>query len=315
MVNPSSLFIAGVSGFIGSRLARRCLTSGYQVSGMSRGNAELLSKELGIDVVKADLLEVSQINSVPLNKSDIIVHCATANDIVSKSFNAGVSLSVMGTRNLFEAALRAGVKRVVLFSTAQVYGTELFGLVDEFSPVRCETPYALNHFFAEELGRLYAEKQGFDVTVIRPSNVYGVPQVSAINRSTLVPMCFVEEAIKQGSITLHSSGKQTRNFVSNDEVAELVLKVLSSFPTGFTIINACSNYHASIFDIAGMVASSFKTNYRKKAAIHINGSQPLSPNVFRYSSKFYSPSADQSLCSQRMSSVINQLFVERMNCK
>ena len=46
-------------------------------------------------------------------------------------------------------------------------------------------------------------------------------------------MCFIEEAVKHGSITLRSSGKQMRNFISTDELGDIVLKILNDIPKGF----------------------------------------------------------------------------------
>ena len=311
MSHRKRVIVTGVSGYIGSVIAKRCLASGYQVLGISKNNAELVSQELGVDVVKADLLVPSNLESIDFQASDVIIHCATANDILSKDFNAGVSLSLMGTRHLFEAALRAGVRKLMLFSTAQVYGTELIGVIDESSPVRCETPYALNHFFAEELSRFYSITSDFDVVAVRPSNVYGLPLISTVNRSTLVPMCFVDQVFEKSSITLHSSGKQTRNFVSTGEVADLVLKFLGEFPQGFSIANAYSNYHASIFDIAALVANSFAATYKKNITVNVEGVQPSTQNIFRYRSKFFIPLADESACKDNMASVIDQLIQKR----
>ena len=311
MSHRRRVIVTGVSGYIGSVMAKRCLESGYQVLGISRDNVELISHELGVDVVKADLLVSSNLESIDFHSSDVIIHCATANDILSKDFNAGVLLSVMGTRHLFEAALRAGVRKLVLFSTAQVYGTELIGEIDESSLIRCETPYALNHLFAEELSRFYSITSDFDVVAVRPSNVYGLPLISTVNRSTLVPMCFVDQVVETGSISLHSSGKQTRNFVSIGEVADLILKVLDEFPQGFSIANACSNYHASIFDIATLVASSFAATYKENIPVNVECMQPSTPNVFQYKSKFFTPLADESLCKENMASVIDQLIQKR----
>ena len=64
----------------------------------------------------------------------MLVHCATANDIVSKNDGAGVSLSVNGTINILNAAVRASISKVIYFSTAQVYGTELVGRINEKPP-------------------------------------------------------------------------------------------------------------------------------------------------------------------------------------
>ena len=43
---------------------------------------------------------------------------------------------------------------------------------------------------------MYSKEYGLNVVVVRPSNVYGFRFIKTINRSTLVPMCFINEAIK-----------------------------------------------------------------------------------------------------------------------
>lgn len=276
MSKPSKLLITGASGFIGSRLVIRAQQAGYTVIGASRHSTENLQKELGAEIISLDVLNPAcEIPAV-----DTIVHCATANDILSRDFEAGVMLSVFGTRNLLEKAMASGVKRFVFFSTLQVYGTELNGDIDESTPVNCETPYALNHFFGEELCRMYAKRFGIDVIVLRPSNVYGVPDISTVNRTTLVPMCFVQEAVSQGAITLLSSGMQTRNFVSTDEVADVVLAALRDFSNGFTILNASSGWNSSILAIARMTAAAYHDVFNKNSKINIKSSSPESSNNF-----------------------------------
>ena len=307
MISQKKIYITGVSGFIGSRVAARCAELGYQVVGISRdaSKCSLLAMELGIQVIEADLVNLG---SFALESADAVIHCATANDILSKDFNAGLALSVVGTRNLLQATDKAGIRNFIFFSTAQVYGTELTGHVDESVPVCCETPYALNHFFGEELCRMYSSTRDFNIAVLRPSNVYGVPEVSTVNRATLVPMCFVDEAMKQGSITIRSSGKQNRNFVSTDEIVELILQVLKNFPQGYSVINAGSNWCASILDVAQMVANSYALQYGKRLAVTANGSQSSTPNLFQYKSRLFTPLKDKAACKENMSHVINQLF-------
>lgn len=309
MISQKKIYITGVSGFIGSRVAARCAELGYQVVGISRdGNkCSLLAMELGIQVIEADLVNLS---SFALESADAVIHCATANDILSKDFNAGLALSVVGTRNLLQATDKAGIRNFIFFSTAQVYGTELTGHVDESVPVCCETPYALNHFFGEELCRMYSSTRDFNIAVLRPSNVYGVPEVSTVNRATLVPMCFVDEAMKQGSITIRSSGKQNRNFVSTDEVAGLVVRLLKDFPQGYSIVNAGSNLCVSILDVAQMVAHSYLLQNRKGLSVNVNGALPSAPNLFQYKSRFFTPLANEAVCKKNMARVIDQLFLK-----
>ena len=239
------VLITGCSGFIGSRLALRANLSGFEVFASTRNADNALALELGMPILEFDVLRAApQIPQV-----DVIIHCATANDILSRDFNAGVNLSVCGTRNVLESAVSKKIKRVIFLSTLQVYGTELEGEISEDSPICCETGYALNHNFGEELCRMYTRTHNLDTTVLRPANVYGIPDVHTARRFTLVPMCFVKEAVEFGTLTLRSSGLQRRNFVSTDEVADVCLSLLSDFPPGFQVINVASEWVCSIREI------------------------------------------------------------------
>ena len=307
MMTPDlkKIYVTGVTGFIGSNIALACLKNGYDVVGVCRNSEKTVREELGIKVIKSDLLSE---NNLKFDKAEAIVHCATANDILSKSAKDGLSLSIAGTGNIIESAIKARIPKIIFFSTAQVYGTELSGHYDETTATDCKTTYGINHLLGEDLCNFYCKTKNLDIAVIRPSNVYGVPQISTVSRGTLVPMCFVNEAIEKKSITIRSSGKQMRNFVSNDEVADITLKILSNFPKGFSIINNGSNWCASILEIANMIAHSYEKNFKKKININVNGDEPNISNIFNYSSKVLKPSLNATECKNKMEKVIDQLI-------
>jgi UDP-glucose 4-epimerase len=305
MQKKIKIYITGVTGFIGSKIAEYCKRSGFHVIGIIRREKIKIKNELGIEILESNLLDV---NELILEKADFVIHCATANDIISRDFNSGINLSVVGTKKLLEAAKNANIKNFIFFSTAQVYGAELQGVIDETAPLRCESSYALNHFYGEELCKLYTIKYGFNILVLRPSNVYGVPSVSTINRTSLVPICFVNESIKKKVININSSGRQIRNFVSTEQVANLVLSVLENFPSGFAIINVGSDWCASIKDIAKMVAVSFKSIFGKKISINRLNNNPKTSNHFKYKSIFFSKTANKKKCKENMNYVITELF-------
>jgi len=299
------IYITGVSGFIGSRLAKLFLDQGYKVIGITRKSAPVVSKELGVDVIETDFNDKSHLE---LEAADTIIHCATANDILSKDISAGLSLSIIGTSKLLEASKKAGIKNVIFFSTAQVYGTELKGCFNESSKINCETPYAANHYLGEELCKFYTKTEDLNITVLRPSNVYGVPEINTVNRTTLVPMCFVSDAIKHGSITLRSSGKQRRNFITIDQLAEIIFKTIENFPEGYSVKNCGSNLILSMLDVINIISKQYQSNYNKDLKIIIESNKPEHPNSFEYKSKFieYPNSEKESLYF--MENVVEKLF-------
>jgi UDP-glucose 4-epimerase len=299
------VLITGTSGFIGSRLAIRAAQAGHEVVATARRTSPELESALGMPVRSWDVLDGG--TAPGAFEADALFHCATANDILSRDFTAGVSLSVNGTQNVLDLAVKNGIRNVVFFSTLQVYGTELEGAITEATPPHCESPYGLNHLLGEEVCRFYASKHSLNIVLLRPANVYGVPDARTVERSTLVPMCFVKTA-RQGSIVLQSSGRQQRNFISTDEVADVCLHLLENFPADVEVINAGSNWLVSIHELAQMVAAEQQRRSGTPLGVEILSRQPERGNVFSLESRvsFLRPSAEDS--RERMRAVIQGLF-------
>ena len=304
-INEKKIYITGVSGFIGSRLAKLFLAQGYKVVGLVRRLGDVVSKELGIEVIEADLNDSNQLK---LETAQSIIHCATANDIVSKNSASGFSLSVLGTNKILEASCKAGIPNIVFFSTAQIYGTELNGKYNESSKINCETAYAANHYLGEEICKFYSYTQGLNITIMRPSNIYGVPEISTVNRKTLVPMCFVNDAINNDKIILRSSGNQKRNFISIDQLFELILKTIDKFPKGFTVRNCGSNLVMSMLDVTKIISNKYQSYFKKNLPIIIESKKPEISNEFEYNSEFFKYPNSKKECIDHMENIIDSLF-------
>jgi UDP-glucose 4-epimerase len=280
------VIVTGATGLIGSRLVKELLAAGMSVTATSRAPTRRVESELGVALVQLDVLK-PPFDGITLPYADCLIHCATANDIVSKNQSLGFELSVMGTWNVLHLAAKSSIPRIIYFSTFQVYGTELTGVVDESRPTNCQSPYGLNHWFGEEVCRLQATMQAVDVAVVRPSNVYGAPAASSVNRGTLVPTCFVRDALTQGEIRLQSSGRQLRNFVSSHEVALACLHLLATFPSGFSISNICSPYSATIYDVALLTAEVHKERFGVTLPVKVLRNEPTVINHFDAQSRLH----------------------------
>lgn len=278
------VLVTGSSGYIGSRVVRHLVNAGHDVIATSRKPSSSLTLELGVDVYELDVLH-PRAAWKKATRVDCLIHCATANDILSKDFRAGIDLSVSGTWQMLEFAKVMKISHVLFFSTFQIYGTELNGTISEATPVNCESVYGLNHWFGEEACRLFSKQHGLAISILRPSNVYGVPIVSSVNRDTLVPMCFVREALESGAVTLRSSGKQRRNFVSTAEVADACVHLIKKPHCGFQIFNICSDLLASMKEIACLVGEVYEGQFQKKMDIKILSDQPEQGNHFFAESK------------------------------
>jgi len=310
LVNTDNkILVTGASGFLGSAIVQLLSAHGYTNSlvGTSRKSGLQLERELGIRVINHDFSTDTDLDTSCLERIHTLIHCASSNDIASRCKDGGFNLSVSGTYRLIEAAAKHGLRRIIFFSTFQVYGTEPQGYIDENSKLILETNYALNHFFGEEICRLASHKYGIHVVILRPSNVYGLPSVSTVARNTLVPMCFVRDAALTGAIELRTSGEQLRNFVSLEEVGLLVFRLLDKFPSGFHTINAVSSLNLSILDVAYMVQVAWMSCYNKHINLRINSSYPNEAKSFEAFSTLFEHQLSPSAALDRFTLVIQQL--------
>jgi len=191
-----TVLITGANGFIGSHIAYHFLLAGHAVMATSRQFHDSTRVLLN----SAQLIELDVLNSEELQnlsiQADVLIHVATANDVISKSSIKGIELSAIGTKNMLDFALKNNIPKCIVFSTLQVYGTELTGDIDESSPVHFQNDYGLNHLIAEMYAEQYHRQGKLKTAVIRPSNVYGDILTGSFNRWNLIPGCFCKEAME-----------------------------------------------------------------------------------------------------------------------
>lgn len=281
MTSPTVL-ITGSTGFIGSHIAQHLQNAGCHVIASGRNATKrLTNSHPGCELMDWDVCS----EQLPrwTGNVDAIIHTATPNDILSKDFRAGCELSIFGTERVMAFAKEYRVPKLVFLSTFQVYGQELSGSIDESSQIKCLNPYALNHYFGEEVLRSASHQPGGPATcVLRLANIFGCPGSETVNRWTLVPMCFCKTAVEHGELVLLSSGRQRRNFLSLDAFASIIQALVDeNWPDNFFSLNAASDATFSIREIAEMTAEVYQTCYDKPLPIRIERNTPKESNQFQ----------------------------------
>jgi UDP-glucose 4-epimerase len=302
-----NIAITGASGFIGSYIAQYLHQQGHNIIATAR-NVKKLPEEQYFGKAEVDVLKSHSIHVLDLYEIDAIVHTATANDILSRDVEQGLILSTIGTKNVLDYCIESSIKKVVFFSTFQVYGTELNGAIDENTPTQCQNGYGLNHLFGEHYMEMYSRDKKINGIVVRPSNVYGRFITPYIQRWTLVPGCFCKEVFHKETITLLSSGKQTRNFVGLHEVSAGIAAILDHDEKSFAVYNIASEKNLSMLHVAETVKGIFEKRYGRRASIEVKSDHPQIGNAFTVNlEKLYSigyqPDRNYNLETE-----INQLF-------
>jgi nucleoside-diphosphate-sugar epimerase len=122
------IFVAGATGAMGIPLVKRLVAAGHQVTGLTRSEARrALLEGLGATAVVADVFERERLGAVLQEaRPDAVVHLLTAlprqGPLRPADLVATNRLRTEGTKNLVEAALSAGVRRLVAESIVLVYG-------------------------------------------------------------------------------------------------------------------------------------------------------------------------------------------------
>jgi UDP-glucose 4-epimerase len=271
--------ITGANGFIGSYLSDFLLKSGHEVVGISRKFFPKIREKLtGAQLIELDILspDFEKLNI----SADAVIHLAASNDILSKNLAKGIELSTVGTVNALKFAVHNKIPKFIFYSTLQVLGTELAGRYDGESKIKPENDYAMNHVFGEQYAEMFSRKFGFKVAVVRPSNIYGRFLTPEIDRWTLVPGCFIKEALESGTITLLSSGKQFRNFISLEELSYLTEHIAINMQKTFDNIILASGQYDRIIDVAELTQKILKDKFGKHVELIVKSENPSAPNQF-----------------------------------
>ena len=206
--------VTGATGFVGKRLAATLAERGDSVRGLVRDprRADEL-RRLGVKPVLGSLEDRRSLAEAVAG-ADRVYHCAA---VLGDWLDADVArrVNVEGTRNVLEAAARAGVGRAIHFSSLSVYGTKHHRGTAEDAPHAYGDPYTDTKIDGEAVARGFTERGELETVYLRPGFVYGPgdPQV--------IPSLL--DAIARGSFAFVGDGSKEMNVVYVDDLVEAAL--------------------------------------------------------------------------------------------
>jgi UDP-glucose 4-epimerase len=233
MLEGANIFITGGAGFIGSTLAGRLIDKNhitvYDNFARDALSKTSLAQHPNITIVKGDILDEAGV-ATAMAGHDHVVHCAAIAgiDTVIKSPVTTIRVNALGSASVLKAANEtAGIKRVVCFSTSEVFGQRAFRSSETDATVmgsvgEARWTYAVSKLAEEHLAIAYFNEFKLPVAVVRPFNVYGPGQVGegAIR-------IFIEKALAHETIKIHGDGTQIRAWCYVDDMVEGVMLALT----------------------------------------------------------------------------------------
>ena len=255
-MNTRRILITGGAGLIGSTIVDRLTADpANQVTvldNLSRGRLENLSQAMERDnltFVEGDIRDREQLRDV-IDGVDVVYHLAAIR-ITQCEEDPRLAIEVManGAFNVFEAAVAAGVNKVVAASSASVYGlADTFPTAEDHHPYHNRTLYGATKAFNEGLLRSFNEIYGLDYVALRYFNVYG-PRMDVHGKYTEVLVRWMEQIEAAEPPLIFGDGSQTMDFVFVDDVARATILAAESSVTD-AVLNIGTGTETRLIELA-----------------------------------------------------------------
>lgn len=224
-IRGAQALVTGGAGFVGSRIVEDLIAAGASrvvvVDDFSRGRLENLRSMAGhpaLEVVDGDICDSVLIERASTGIDFVFHQAALRITHCAEDPVRATKVMVTGTQNVLEAAVRRGVAKVVLASSASVYGEPDTLPMHETAAFNNRTLYGAAKIAGEQMARAYAEMHGLRYLALRPFNVYG-PRMDAFGAYTEVMIRWLERLGKGKPPVIFGDGSQTMDFVYVGDVA------------------------------------------------------------------------------------------------
>jgi len=253
-----TVLVTGADGFIGSHLVERLVEGGSKVHALTYYNSfnswgwldtiprSTLDK---LEVFPGDVRDSNSVRTA-MTGCDVVFHLAALISI-PYSYHAPesyIDTNVKGTLNTVQAAKDLNVKKVIVTSTSEVYGTAQYVPIDEDHPLQAQSPYAATKIGADQLALSFFRSFNTPVAVIRPFNTFGPRQsLRAVVPTIILQIASGAKELKLGAL------EPTRDFNYVVDTVEGFIKVAEAESTIGEVVNVGSGSEISIGDLAQMI--------------------------------------------------------------
>jgi farnesol dehydrogenase len=211
------IFISGATGFIGSSLALNLAQKGHTIHALYRSNAKSeILKHPNIKLFKGDILDMDSLNTA-IKDCSYVFHAAAYTSIWTKDPSEIYHLNIDGAVNVIKASVNAGVKRIIVTSTAGIFGYSKDGTAVN------ETSKAEKFFIDYEHSKAILENYisllsltGIDIITLNPTRVFGPGLMCESNSVSKM----IASWLKGRWRLIPGDGNQKGNYIFIEDVIE-----------------------------------------------------------------------------------------------
>jgi UDP-glucose 4-epimerase len=254
--NGLNILVTGGAGFIGSHIVESLNKSGANVTIYdnfttgSMENIKHLSNE--INIIHGDILDYKNLEKVTQN-IDIISHQAAQLEITKCMDNPieDLKINTEGSLNVFNAAVKNDVKKIIYASSACIYGQGEYLPEDENHPHNPNWPYGVSKLAVEKYADIYHENYGISTNGLRYSIIYGPKEWYG-----RVLTVFLKRALENKPPVIWG-GDQIRDFCNVTDLVEFHNIMIKKNGIKNDIFNVSTGIGTSIKDLAILIKNQF----------------------------------------------------------
>ena len=259
-LSASKVLITGGAGFIGSRTVDQLLQGGVGeivvVDDMVRGRPENLAAALAsgrVRLVEGDICDRALMSGL-VHGSDTVFHLAALRITqCAGEPRRAMEVMVSATYDLLELCVEAEVRKVVMASSASIYGmASVFPTREDHNPYANRTLYGAAKTFGEGLLRTFNDTYGLDYVALRYFNAYG-PRMDIHGRYTEVLIRWMERIEAGLAPLIFGDGSQTMDMVHVDDIARANV-LAARAPATDVALNIGSGTETSLLQLAELIA-------------------------------------------------------------
>ena len=248
-IPPRRVLVTGLGGFTGRYVQEALAQRGWEVWGLGAQPAPAGASDTTAQrYLQADLADSAALaHAVAQVRPQAVIHLAAIAFVGHGDADAFYRVNLLGTRHLLAAlaALPQPPTRVLLASSANVYGNQTGGMLDESSAPQPANDYAVSKLAMEHMARLWAAC--LPLTIVRPFNYTGVGQ----SEDFLLPKIVAHFRRRAAAIELGNLDVW-RDFSDVRAVADAYCRLLDAPGAVGATINLCSGQSHSLRGIIAM---------------------------------------------------------------